>query len=62
MPHSRSPLARAFARFGRGYRRWRAEQLMPSILFDLNRSLGEDTALVPDGDSAPYRGGRRRMP
>jgi len=58
MPHPHSPLARAYAFFGRGYRRWRAEQLMPPILFDLNRSLGEDTMLVPEREGAPAR--RRR--
>ena len=31
----------------RGYRAWRAEQLMPSVLFDLNRSLAEDIGIVP---------------
>ena len=42
-----NPFFRAFAAFGRGFRQWRAEQLMPSVLFDLNRSLGEDTGIVP---------------
>ncbi|HEY0917593.1 hypothetical protein [Devosia sp.] len=41
------PLARVVAALGRGYRNWRAEQLLPSVLFDLNRSLGEDRGIVP---------------
>ena len=42
------PFARAFSAVGRSYRSWRSEQLMPSVLFDLNRSLGEDVSIVPE--------------
>lgn len=52
------PFAKAFSAVGRGYRNWRSEQLMPSVLFDLNRSLGEDVSIVPDR-SGPVR--RRRQ-
>lgn len=43
----RGPFLRALVRLRRGYRAWRAEQLMPSVLFDLNRSLAEDIGVVP---------------
>ncbi len=49
------PFARAVAAFGRGYRNWRAEQLLPSVLFDLNRSLGEDRGIVPRDMSEAHR-------
>jgi hypothetical protein len=61
MSRIQSPLARVYAAFGRGYRRWRMEQFMPSVLFDLNRSLAEDVAIVPEhgGEAIPPR--RRRQ-
>ena len=52
------PFARAFSAVGRGYRSWRREQLLPSVLVDLNRSLGEDVWIVPERDGGPVR--RRR--
>jgi len=57
MSNLQSPLARVYAAFGRGYRRWRMEQFMPSVLFDLNRSLAEDVTIVPehDGEAVPRR-------
>lgn len=58
MTGTSNPFARMAAVFGRGYRRWRVEQLLPSVLFDLNRSLGEDLAIVPEA-STPRARGRR---
>ena len=61
-----NPLARVFAVFGRGFRAWREEQLMPSMLFDLNRSLGEDVGIVPqdaiEAASNPRARSRRGSP
>jgi hypothetical protein len=32
----------------RGFRSWRAEQLLPSVLYELNRSFAEDVGLNPE--------------
>jgi hypothetical protein len=42
------PFMAAMTALSRGYRRWRAEQLMPSVLYDLNRSFAEDIGLRPE--------------
>lgn len=39
-------LARVLQRLRTAYRRWRANQLMPSVLFGMNRHLRDDRSLV----------------
>jgi hypothetical protein len=41
------PFIAAVAALRRGYRQWRAEQLLPSVLYDLNRHFAEDVGIVP---------------
>lgn len=41
-------LARAMQRLRTAHRRWRANQLMPSVLFGMSRHLRDDRSLVRD--------------
>jgi hypothetical protein len=59
MSNLHSSLAKVYAALGRGYRNWRSEQLMPSVLFDLNRSLGDDVSIVPEPGARRRHGGHK---